>query len=78
VNVRKVSIYVKLTNICKKISKIQGVTYENSADRCPSSVKASQPLVRATQKVILTNHEGLAGQNGARSDIREGKLVGLN
>jgi len=64
---------VKLTNSCKKIRKTRGVTWGNNTNRFPSSVKASQPLVRATRKAILTDQKGLRGQYSARSDLCEGR-----
>ena len=56
------SIYAKLTNNCKKISKIRSVTSGNSIECCHNSMKVSEPWVRAMRKEILTGHEGLASQ----------------
>ena len=36
-------------------------------------MKASQPLVRAARKTIMTLREGTEGWNSAQSDLREGR-----
>ena len=64
---------MRLTNIYKRISKIRGVTWGNSADRCHSSVKSSQPVVRVVRRKIIAYREGIAGQNSAQSNLHEGR-----
>jgi len=57
----RIFAYVKLTNICKKISNIHGVIWGNSVGHCHRSMKVSQPRARAAQKTIITDCKGIEG-----------------